>query len=460
MSGTDEPRRTVTIDEAISIAQQCQQREDLDEAESLYRRVLDLEPEHPEALHYLGVLQQQRGASDEALALMRQSLALVPDRADWHSNLGIVLQARGEVEGAIDAYTRAIELGQGHANAYSNLGVLLRLCGRYEEAEVAYRRAIDLNPQHADAYQNLAVVLSMTGRVPEAVKAYCHTLTLRPDYAEARRLLALAYCIIGEPEKAVLLCEEWIRLAPDDPIAQHTLAACSGRGVPARASDAYVQQTFDDFARSFEAKLERLQYRAPELVAGALATAGLQKDRTHDVLDAGCGTGLCGPLLAPYARRLAGVDLSPGMLSRAREKQVYDELETGELTHYLETHPDAFDVVVSADTLVYFGALEDVAHAAAACLRPRGRLVFTVEAQPERGGDGFTLQPHGRYTHDRDYVLRVLRDAGLGPDLTEVELRLERGMPVAGLLVTAVKPAGTVEAPDGDLSIRIGGSRG
>jgi predicted TPR repeat methyltransferase len=84
--------------------------------------------------------------------------------------------------------------------------------------------------------------------------------------------------------------------------------------------------------------------------------------------------------------------------------------------------------------------------------------VFTVEAQPGTGG-GFTLQPHGRYTHDRNYVLRVLQDAGLEPDVTEVELRLERGIPVAGLLVTAVKPSGTVEAPVGDLSIRIGGSR-
>lgn len=459
MSGSDEPRRSITVEEAISIAQQYQQRDELDEAEALYRRVLELEPEHPEALHYLGVLHQQRGESDAALAVMRRSLALVPDRADWHSNLGIVLQQRGEVEGAIDAYSRAIQLGQGHANAYSNLGVLLRLCGRYEEAEVAYRRAIELNPQHADAYQNLAVVLSLTGRMPEAVKAYCHTLTLRPDYAEARRLLALAYCIIGDREKAVLLCEEWIRLSPDDPIARHTLAACSGRDVPARASDAYVQQTFDDFARSFEAKLERLQYRAPELVAGALAAAGLAPEPTLDVLDAGCGTGLCGPLLAPYARRLAGVDLSPGMLSRAREKQVYDELETGELTHYLGTHPNAFDVVVSADTLVYFGALDDVARAAAGCLRPNGRLVFTVEAEPGPS-DGYVLQPHGRYTHDRDYVLRVFRNAGLEPAVTDVELRLERGMPVAGLLVTAVKPSAVVEAPAGGRSIRIGGSRG
>ena len=47
-----------------------------------------------------------------------------------------------------------------------------------------------------------------------------------------------------------------------------------------------------------------------------LAHAGLDASRSLDVLDAGCGTGLCGPLVAPYARRLVGVDLSEAMLAR------------------------------------------------------------------------------------------------------------------------------------------------
>src|SRR4029077_16423873 len=98
-----------------------------------------------------------------------------------------------------------------------------------------------------------------------------------------------------------------------------------------------------------------------------------------DVLDAGCGTGLCGLLVAPYARQLVGVDLSEGMLDHARKKNVYDELVRGELTAYLQNRHDAFDLIVTADTLVYFGALEDVAVAAAGALRSGGRVVFTVE---------------------------------------------------------------------------------
>ena len=110
--------------------------------------------------------------------------------------------------------------------------------------------------------------------------------------------------------------------------------------MPARASDAYIEKTFDSFAASFDAKLAKLlDYRAPALVAEMLAHAGVDAARSLDVLDAGCGTGLCGPLVAPYARRLVGVDLSEAMLDRARARNVYDELVTGELTAYLRDSP-------------------------------------------------------------------------------------------------------------------------
>ena len=120
--------------------------------------------------------------------------------------------------------------------------------------------------------------------------------------------------------------EEWLAEEPDNPIARHMIAACSGRDVPARASDAFIETTFDSFAGSFEAKLAKLSYRAPALVAAMLAGTDAEASKTLDVLDAGCGTGLCGPLIAPYARRLVGVDLSARMLAQAQAKNVYDEL--------------------------------------------------------------------------------------------------------------------------------------
>ena len=96
------------------------------------------------------------------------------------------------------------------------------------------------------------------------------------------------------------------------------------------------------------------------------------------------------------------------MLAQAEEKHVYDELVKGELTAYLRDWPAPFDVIVSADTLVYFGALEDVAAAAAGALRPGGRLIFTVEEAIGAGDRRAVtrLEPHGRYSHTRQYVER------------------------------------------------------
>ena len=439
--------REVTVDEAMAIAIRCQKNGQLAEAEALYRRVLELEPDQPDALHYSGVLAHQHGRSEEAIALIARSLELAPDQPDWHSNLGIIFQDKGKLQEAVVAYRRALALQPTHANAHNNIGVLLRAQGLTAEAEEAYRTSIRLSPDQPDAYHNLAILLSATHRTQEAVTCYCKALTLKPQYPEARRLLALAYCVIGQTDKAVIVCEEWLKSEPDDPVARHTLAAVSGRDVPTRASDAYLQKTFDSFAASFEAKLAQLHYQAPALVAAALADAGLPAARALDVLDAGCGTGLCGPFLAPYARRLVGVDLSEGMLGHARAKNVYGELVTGELTAYLEDRRDAFDLIVSADTLVYFGVLEDVAVAAAGALRSGGRLIFTVE---EAAGDDapstYCIKPHGRFNHRAQYVERVLVDAGLRVEIARAELRVESGLPVAGLVVTATKPATPIGA--------------
>jgi predicted TPR repeat methyltransferase len=433
--------KPVSLPEAIEFVMRCMKYGEFDEAEEVCRKILAVAPEYPDALHYAGVAAHENGRTDEALVLLERSLTLAPEQADWHSNLGVVRQAKGDLDGAIASYERAIALKPSHARAHGNLGVLLKVRGDLAGAEAEYRRSIELDANHADAYHNLAVVLSSTNRSVEAVTAFCRALTLKPHYVEARRALALAYCTLGRFDRAVQVCEEWLKDEPDSPVARHTLAACSGRDVPLRASDDYVQKIFDSFAASFESKLARLNYRAPELISDALVQVGLPQSRALDILDVGCGTGLCGPLLAPYARSLVGMDLSVGMLKHAAEKGVYDELIQAELTEYLSRQHDRFDVIVSADTLVYFGALEAVAAAAANALRPGGLLAFTVEEEVDADlAQSYRIRPHGRYTHGLAYVDRLLVSVGLKPRIGRADLRLEAGLPVAGLVVCGIKP--------------------
>jgi predicted TPR repeat methyltransferase len=436
----------VTVGEAMQMALAFQQRGQLDDAEQVYKRMLEVAPDHPDIVHFYGVLLHQRGRSEEAIATIRRSLELEPDRAECYNNLGIILRAVDRYEEAAAAYATATELDPTHANAYNNLGVLLRFTGKPAEAEAAYRKAIELKPAYAEAYHNLGVLLTGQKRPREAILCYFKVLSLEPARTDDRRLLAIAYCEIGERDKAIEIFEKWIAEDPESPVARHMLAAVSGRDVPARASDDYVAQSFDAFAESFERKLEQLSYRAPSLVAAAIKDSGLEAAAALDVLDAGCGTGLCGSLVKPYARQLVGVDLSVGMLTKAEQKQVYDRLVNDELTHFLQVRHEEFDLILSADTLVYFGPLEGVAAAAAGALRPGGRFVFTLEELAPSAGADFRIETHGRYSHSQSYVERALRGSGLLPEISRADLRTESALPVAGLVVRATKVSGQGDA--------------
>ena len=149
------------------------------------------------------------------------------------------------------------------------------------------------------------------------------------------------------------------------------------------------------------------------------------------------GTGLCGAGLRPHAKQLVGCDLSQGMLERAAGLGLYDCLVKAELTQFLAARPEAFDAVVSADTLCYFGALDEVAAAAHRSLRPGGWLVFTVEALPH-DDPPHVLQANGRYAHAQGHVRQALEAAGFDtPTLRPDTLRTEAGEPVPGWVVRA-----------------------
>ncbi|WP_051378131.1 tetratricopeptide repeat protein [Derxia gummosa] len=457
MTAHDSPTTAIPaempLDEALAFATRLHRVGELDAAETLYRRILDTVPEHADALNFLGIARHQRGHTAEAVDLMQRSLARNPRAPGVWNNLGNILVDIGRFDEAGEAYEQVLHWAPDNAELFNNLGVLRRAQQRLGEAEAAYRQAIVLKGDYAEAHNNLGNLLAGIGRLDEAVREYCEAITLIPSNPSARKMLGFAYYTLGRYEEAAGIYRAWLEQEPDSAAARHHLAACTGQDVPERAADAYVEATFDGFADSFDVKLEMLTYRAPQLVAERVAALAGTPAKALRVLDAGCGTGLCGPLLAPWARGLVGVDLSMGMLRKAEARGVYDELVKAELTAFLEAaEPAAWDLVVSADTLCYFGVLDAVFVAGRRALAPAGWLVFTVEAEPEAdegaaeaGGAagaqadaGHVLKPHGRYAHRRGYVERALAAAGFGvASFDAVMLRSEGGRPVQGWLAAA-----------------------
>ena len=193
-----------------------------------------------------------------------------------------------------------------------------RRSGRCPRPRPPIGRRFDSIPDYAAAYHNLGILLGDTNRLREAVVCYCKVTTLSPEHKEARRLLAMAHCTLGEVDKAIAIMERWVAEEPDNPVPRHMLAAVFGpRRAGAGRRPVHRERSSTNSPPPSTSKLEHLAYRAPQIVAAMLADSGTPAAKALDVLDAGCGTGLCGPLVAPYARRLTGVDLSARMLAQA-----------------------------------------------------------------------------------------------------------------------------------------------
>jgi predicted TPR repeat methyltransferase len=415
------------------------QRGELAQAETAYLDILAADPQNVDALHFLGVARHQQGQSLQGMDLVRRAIAIRPDYFDAVNNLGNIQQQLGCTVDAVKAYQRALELRPDHPDASRNLGIALRKVKRFEEAAEVYRRAIERWPDKVENYYGLANACKDMARFDEALATLRKALAVHPEPGGFRRLGQMLYGA-RRIEEAAANYEAWLRFEPDSPVARHMLAACTGKDVPQRAGDAFVTRVFDGFAEDFDEVLNRLEYRAPALVGAALQRVEGEPRGALDILDAGCGTGLLAQHLRPYARRLVGADLSPKMLGKAARRGTYDELIAAELTEYLASSPQAFDVVASSDTLVYFGELREVLCAAAAALRDGGRLVFTLEyaASGSEAPAGYRIHPHGRYSHTEPYVRGVLAQAGFEVlDIENERLRWEGRDYVAGLLVCA-----------------------
>jgi predicted TPR repeat methyltransferase len=425
--------RPVGLEKAISLHRAGK----LDQAQRLYENILSIDRDHVPALHFFGVLHHQRGDSDAAIASIQRAIELDPAYADAHNNLGNIFRETNQLEAALQAYRRVIELVPGHADAWNNLGVMLRGRGQDEEAQQAYARAIELDASHVAAWQNRGNLLARLNEIEDAIASYRRVLALRRNDMVAYDALSRTLYRAGRIDDAIAVYREWLLVDPGNAVAEHMLAAATGAVAPERASDRYVRETFDAFAGSFDQVLDQLGYRAPSLIGEFLDRVLPDADGALVIADAGCGTGLCARFLRPRATRLVGVDLSAGMLARARTLKQYDELVEAELSGWLAGQQHEYDLIVSADTLCYFGALEQALSGAARALQPSGRLVFTVEKADE-AVDEYTLNATGRYSHADSYVRRTLAASSFESiEIEEVVLRRERGHEVSGLLASA-----------------------
>ena len=412
-----------------------------DAAERSYRRVLRLTPDEPTALCNLTGVLYETARYDEALACANAALAQDEKNTTALLHKGNVLNALNDDDGALACYEAVEKLEKNNAAAIANQAFVYAKKGRTARAAKIYEALLKDDPDNVEWLSALAGAQEQNGDLTACAQTYFKILRIQPTTAWHITFGGALYGLRakGYEKEAALLTDAWLTDFPDNPIALHTLQTLSQDDGASRASEEYVRELFDTFADCFDEVLADLQYAAPQYVADALKKAG---GRFADVLDLGCGTGLCGRAMRDKGVRfqtLTGVDLSEKMMQKAALRDIYTHFENADIVAYLQTQKDAFDVIVSSDVFTYLGDLSALFTGAAAALRADGMLIFTVSAN-EENPQSFKLTPSGRYVHGRTYVEDSLTASGfLVKNVQNAVLRYEMGEAVKGCLVEAVK---------------------
>lgn len=442
-----------------------------EEAVPLLNRAASLHGDHPSLCDHLASALMACGRLDEAIVGWQRALALAPEFAAAHGKLGDAYFARGDIAASEAAYRTCIALDPDDTRAFVGLGRVLHFVNRNDEAQQALRRALELagdspevctlvgtvlletgaletalelfesavhrDPEESRALAGMGIALQWLGRSEEAEVAYRRALTVDPRSALALKHLGVLCQERNRLEDAAECFEKLLEVNPDDDVARHMLAATSGTTTD-NAPAGYVTRLYDDYADRFDEHLDSIDYHVPSLIREAVLAAAPNETPAWQVLDLGCGTGQCGEAVRSLAASLSGVDLSPRMIAKGRERRIYDSLSVANIEEALAAADEEYDLIVAGDVFIYFGDLSHVFAGCARALRAGGLVAFSVETSEE---NGYRLRPTGRYAHSPEYIDAASAAAGLSVVSNRSAVLRNDPQPIHGQVVVLARPA-------------------
>jgi len=363
----------------------------VEQAEACYERVCALDSDNFAGYYNLGLIRYEQNRYEDAVALYQKAALINELDPDLLFNLGLAWAAKGEQAEALLCYHDLLKHSEGDVEIFVLMADCYRKLHQLEEAISCYRSALGNSPLHGPAWAGLGVIFNLQDRRDEAIQAFTNAKESGYD-----------------PEGCTYM-----------------LAALTGNTLE-KPPENYVEQLFDNFADNFEEKLtKQLGYNVPQLIREELEP--LLPPRVKHLLDLGCGTGLIAEVFADRVDQIQGIDLSAGMLVKAKEKKLYSALYKGDIVEYLDNCSESFDLIVASDVLNYLGELESFFRSVAPVLDEGGRVAFTVESGEVPKGN-YVLQPNGRYIHHPDYIKNMGKEVGLEVELCRsVKLRMEKG---------------------------------
>ena len=200
----------------------------LAQAEQLYHQVLEIDPNHVDALHLLGLTCAQLGQREQAAEFLGRAVQIRPDFAEAQNSLGTLLEKQGKLEEAAHRYRQARALQPELAHVHNNLGQVLASQGRLTEARACFEQALRLHGDFAKARHNLVHALTrqgiefrQQGKIADAIACYGDALRLEPGYIHAHTNLGMALLEQEKWEEAARCFEKCLELDPGHPEAHN-----------------------------------------------------------------------------------------------------------------------------------------------------------------------------------------------------------------------------------------------
>lgn len=345
---------------------------------------------------------------------------------------GLAHYQAGRFAQAETSLSASLALLPGRPSTLTNLGATRLKLGRPQDALELLDEALAQEADNLEALGHRAAALAELGHRDAALACLDRVLALDANLGHAWSLRGSLLKEAGRLEEAATAFETALAHGADPELNRYYLAGLRGGVTPAAPPRHYVEQLFDGYAGGFDAHLQALHYRVPQVLAEGLAASPVDRAAFTAALDLGCGTGQCGPLLRPLAGAVDGIDLSANMLAQAEALKVYRTLVQADVADHLATTDERYNLLVAADVFIYVGALDAVFAGAARVLEPGGVFCFSVEEAA--CGHDLALQPSLRYAHSEGYLRALAQQHGFTVErLARGTVREDQRVAIAGL---------------------------
>lgn len=405
---------------------------DLPAAESALKRGISLRPEDPVLHNNLGCVLRSLDRRGDAEAEFREAVRLRSGYTSAEVNLGGALSDAGDFSGAERVLRGALAATPDNPEAHNNLGSALRQLGRADEAATCFATAVRLRPDYPDALANLGMSYLFSNSFDNAEACFRKALTVSPDHTSALYYLGFLLHKKERLDEAGQCFRRIIEIEPGHVNAAYFLSIMGITEAPSQSPAEYVQELFDGYADQFDEHLvTTLEYATPGVINRLVRETLGVNSSPIDLVDLGCGTGLCAKYLTDIAGTMVGVDLSERMLEKARSLGIYTHLFQGDVESFLAGQPESCDLIVSGDVFVYIGDLAGIFRTCRQALREGGLMCFSIEKSLDQGL--YTLRQSGRFAHNPTYISQLAKEAGLDVvKIEEVVLRKEFGQSIDG----------------------------